>query len=352
MHRLKEEQRRAIVVQYKFDHPEKSNYAVSQFFKEMNVATSTVYSILNTFKESGTVTRASGSGQRPLKMPPRKRNQLLKDAQAPTGASQRRLASKYGISQPYVQQILRANKLKAFKKEKAPKSTPQQVQMQVMRIGRLYRHFLSCSDGSPDIVMDDESYFPFSAPHLPQNSYYYATSKHAADPSVRYAPIAKFERKLMVWIAISSCGISQPYFCPAKAALNGDIYREGCITKRLIPFLRKHHSNGQYLFWPDLASCHYAGETLRLLDSFGVQYVRKEMNPPNCPQLRPIEDFWGLLKQKVYAKGWNAESIEQLQRRIHYCLSQIDMDVVRHMMETVKSNLRKARADGVVSLIH
>ena len=163
--------------------------------------------------------------------------------------------------------------------------------------------------------MDDESYFSFSAAQLPQNSYYYAASKNDADPNARYAPVEKSERKLMVWIAINSSGLSRPYFCPAKAALSGDLYREKCIIKRLIPFLFKHHSNGHYLFRPDLASCHYAGQTLHLMDQLGVLYVHKEMNPPNCPQLRPIEDFWGMLKQKVYSKDWQAESIEQLKHR-------------------------------------
>ena len=38
------------------------------------------------------------------------------------------------------------------------------------------------------------------------------------------------------------------------------------------------------------------------------------MNPANAPKLRPIEDFWGILKQKVYEKGWRAKSIDQLKK--------------------------------------
>jgi transposase len=352
MHRLNEKQRRDIVVQFKLAHPGKTNYAVAQYFKEINIGTSTTYSILSTFEQTGTTERAGGSGRIPVKMTKNRKKKLVEEIQTSTAPSQRRMASKYGITQPYVHKIIRANNIKAFKKEKAPKVTPQQVQTQVTRIGRLYRHFLACENGSPDIVMDDESYFTFSALHLPQNDHYYSTSRHDADPSIRYAPGAKFERKLMVWIAISNKGVSQPYFCPAKWALNGELYRKMCITKRLIPFLHKHHLSGQYLFWPDLASCHYAGETLRLLDNLNIRYVHKEMNPPNCPQLRPIEDFWGVLKQMVYDKGWQAESIVQLQRRIVYCLSKIDEDVVHHMMDNVKSNLRKARVSGVESRIH
>ena len=39
------------------------------------------------------------------------------------------------------------------------------------------------------------------------------------------------------------------------------------------------------------------------------------MNPANAPKLRPIEDFLGILKQKVYKKGWRAKPIDQLKKK-------------------------------------
>ena len=40
--------------------------------------------------------------------------------------------------------------------------------------------------------------------------------------------------------------------------------------------------------------------------------VPKNLNPPNAPQIRPIEMYWGALKQKVYAKNWSAKNRDQL----------------------------------------
>ena len=54
------------------------------------------------------------------------------------------------------------------------------------------------------------------------------------------------------------------------------------------------------MFWPDLATAHYARATATSLTEAEVPTVTREMNPPNVPQLRPIEDFWGFLKQEVY----------------------------------------------------
>ena len=39
-----------------------------------------------------------------------------------------------------------------------------------------------------------------------------------------------------------------------------------------------------------------------------INYVQKEINLPNIPQARPIENFWGCLVQKVYENGWEAKT--------------------------------------------
>ena len=42
----------------------------------------------------------------------------------------------------------------------------------------------------------------------------------------------------------------------------------------------------------------------------------ESINPPNVPQARPIENFWGSLAQKVYEGGWEANSEIAIKRRI------------------------------------
>jgi len=43
-----------------------------------------------------------------------------------------------------------------------------------------------------------------------------------------------------------------------------------------------------------------------------LRFVDKERNPPNFPRVRPIENFWGCLAQKVYEEGWQATKQTQL----------------------------------------
>jgi hypothetical protein len=38
----------------------------------------------------------------------------------------------------------------------------------------------------------------------------------------------------------------------------------------------------------------------------GIAFVEKFENPPNAPQIRPIENYWGILKMKVYEGSWRS----------------------------------------------
>jgi hypothetical protein len=41
-----------------------------------------------------------------------------------------------------------------------------------------------------------------------------------------------------------------------------------------------------------------------------VNFVVKAENPPNMPEIRPIENFWGILKGLVYQNNWQAENLD------------------------------------------
>jgi hypothetical protein len=351
MQTLTQKQRRDLVVQHRVTHPALTNYAIAKFFKELGISESTTYSILASFSARGTTERRCGSGRHVEKMPPTRVRTLINSVKTSAITSQNQLARKYGICQSYVCKIIKRDGLRSFKKQRAPVVSEKQVPVQKTRNDRLYRHILS-SSVEPQIIMDDESYFTFSGGDMPGNDHYYAYERGSGKNGMEFRRQAKFEEKIMMWIAISPAGISRPYFCPSRGALNAASYQRKCITQRLVPFIHLYHQDNNYLFWPDLASCHYAGSTMQLLQQLRIVVVDKAMNPPNCPQLRPIEDFWGILKQLVYAKGWHAKSHQQLKRRILLCLAKVDINVVRNMMCNVKRRIREARAEGMDALIH
>ena len=146
---------------------------------------------------------------------------------------------------------------------------------------------------------------------------------------------------------MSPKGMSKPFFLRSGLAVNQFVYINKCIKPILLPFLQTHYPQGDYVFWPDLASSHYSKFAQQEFQSLGINYVPKHLNPANLPKSRPIEDFWGNLKDKVYEGAWFAKSLPQLRNRIAACIKKIDLQFVQNHMVTVKKRLDYIRRYGV-----
>lgn len=92
-----------------------------------------------------------------------------------------------------------------------------------------------------------------------------------------------------------------------NGTINSDIYIKECLQKRLLPFMRKHRV--PTFFWPDLESCIYSKMALEWYKANNVTLVPKDANPPNCPELRPIEKYWALVKQTLKKTNQEANDI-------------------------------------------
>ena len=93
-----------------------------------------------------------------------------------------------------------------------------------------------------------------------------------------------------------------------------------CLVK-LKKFINEVHKKDKIVFWPDLASAHYSNKVQDYLKGKNIEYVPRDKNPANVPELRPIEDFWTEVKRLVYADNWQAENLCQLRNRVDYCMS-------------------------------
>lgn len=198
------------------------------------------------------------------------------------------------------------------------------------------------------VILDDESYFTLSHSTINGNSVYYSSDRTKTLSSVKFCKKRKFESKLLVWIAASDKGLSEPFFLPSGLAVNQYIYKKDCIVKRLVPFINKCHGDGNYVFWPDLASSHYAKTVIECYEDYGINFVKKVDNPPALPECRPIEDFWSVLKGKVYENNWHAKSVKQLQTRIKMCLKKIGHDLVFSLFGSTRLRLGKVRRNGLI----
>ncbi|XP_065665711.1 uncharacterized protein LOC136087134 [Hydra vulgaris] len=229
------------------------------------------------------------------------------------GVSHRKIGIKFGVNQSTIARQLKKMNIKYRKCEKTPKYT---IEQQIKAKKRSRKLVNQLHNTKSLLVIDDEKYFCFTGDNMPGNSGYYTNNKKTCPESVRFIGKEKFPKKLLMWIAISDRGMSEPLFRTSKAvAISSSIYINECLEKRLLPFIHKYHGDFNYLFWPDSASSHYSKDSLNWMDQY-VYYVDKESNPPNVPQARPIENFWGHLAQKVYEGDWQASTEQVLIDRI------------------------------------
>ena len=134
-------------------------------------------------------------------------------------------------------------KIKARKKYTIPKRNESQatkVKILCDRLYRIYRHH--------KFIIDDESYFTSAHSSLNGNNIYYTFDVSETPSSVKYRLTAKFEEKILVLVAFSAKGISNLMFRKSGMAINQEVYRDQCIKKRLVPFIKKHHSDDRYIF--------------------------------------------------------------------------------------------------------
>jgi len=72
-----------------------------------------------------------------------------------------------------------------------------------------------------------------------------------------------------------------------------------------------------------------------------------QINPPNLPEVRPIEDFWAYLKQMVYAGNYQAKTVEELTDRIKKCIKNIDLNFVQKLMSGTWKRLSHVSRYGI-----
>ena len=158
---------------------------------------------------------------RPKKLSSKHISRLKNYANHNTGISLRLLASKFRVSHETIRAYLKDMNIKYYRKQRAPKYIEQQLQEVPTRAHRLYR---TLENNDFQIILNDEKYFLLSDQSVPTNCGYYSSENSLTFPEVRFKRTQKFEQKLLVWIAISTNGISSSFFSKQRKAINEKIY--------------------------------------------------------------------------------------------------------------------------------
>lgn len=327
-------------------HPEMTSASVVKHLKLEGYARSTLYDIPKRKENKIGVIRKIGSGRLATKMTKSQIKRLKTKVDHTHGISQSKLARIFNVSQSYICETLKTKtSIRYRKKIKVPKRTDQQKAVLRTKCRKLCELFQR-----KEVAIDYKSYFRLSNSDLSGNAGYYTLDSKQTPDSVKLKRVAKYEQKLLVWVAISTSGMSRHFIVLSGQAVNRTVYIEKCLKARLIPYINSLQNKGDVIFWPDLASSHYSKETLSFLESENVKIVPKASNPANAPEVRPIEDFWTEIKRIVYDSGWEAKDLDQLRDRINYGFKKIPMERVHSLGKKSHTRVYAVRRHGLKNL--
>lgn len=336
---------RKLVKKFIVKNPTKKKSEIIAHFVQQGIPRSTLYRLVKRLDTNQSTKDLKRFG-RPSKWTTEKLKKLKRLTNNKNGVSLRKLGNVFSVDHKTISYNLKKMNIKYRKKMKTPKYTAKKAAKSKKLCRKLVNYIYKTKE---IIIIDDEKYFGLSCVDIPGNSGFYTDNIEKCPDDVRFKGIEKFSTKVLVWLAISERGISAPLILSSKSvSINQNVYLNDCLKKRLLPFIQDKHSDGNYLFWPDLASAHYAGSCVSWMED-NINFVAKNMNPPNVPQARPIENFWGDLTQKVYEGGWEAKNKNQLIRRIRKTLKEYDMNDLQNHMKGIKTKLRKIADNGVLA---
>jgi hypothetical protein len=294
--------------------------------------------------------KTKSPGGRPVSLKNKKSILKIKSAiKRNPNVSVRKCSSKLKLPKSTYHWLLR-NKLgfKAYKKQTVPKYVGDQKTRAKKGCRKIYEKL--CGNGSETVlIMDDETYVLQDSNQAPTQKHYYAKTKGGVADEFRFKGKQKFPTKYLVWQAIDSNGNTSDSFI-SEGTMNSEIYLNECLKKRLLPFIKKYHSNGKILFWSDLSTSHYANIVLEWLNNEKIEYIEKKDNPPNVPQARPIEHFWAICKQEYAQRKNGAKNLRSFRMIWKKIALKVSNDHGKSIMASVKQKLRSIGRDCVLAL--
>ena len=350
---VKKDALRFLVGNFIRDNPTMKTSIMVQRMSEIGVNPRTFYNILKRVRNGLTMKRKPGQGRKARKLTPKLIERIKNHVQKHPHSSYRSMAMKFKYSVMTMIKILTKLGITRKVRTRAPESTEKQRERQRKLIYKLSRNEMKASHDSTDIVMDDECYFDENGANIGGNRYYLDSKEFNISNEVKFRRTKKVPKKVLLWIAISCKGHSRILLHDQyKGAITGNLYAKECLKSRLIPFLEKNYPTKDYLFWPDLASAHYSKDAQNVYVEYGVKVLPKSSNPPNVPQLRPIEDVFGILRLKVFKDGFKPKSTDELKKKIASEIRKLPKEFYHNLMNGVAMKVRKASRQGLDSMCH
>jgi len=214
-------------------------------------------------------------------------------------------------------------KVKAFKKRKVPKLTPEQKTKRVHFARWVLRTLLS--NERKRVVFSDEKYFDLDGMYNAQNDRVWAATREEADKQGGQFRKSKFPVKVMVYMAAAATGAVKLHISKAPT-LNADIYTKECLPLAKILGHKEFGSRGWW-YQQDNATPHTQAAAQQWCASNLPNFFTKEQWPPNSPDLNPLDySLWVELGASI---NWNeVHNKETLKSHIQAAVRKMRKEVI------------------------
>jgi len=303
-------------------------------------------------RNTGSVERQKGSGRprsaRTADNVDTVNDLVLSQENAPkTHRSSRQIARHTGIHQSSVIRIIHRDlELKCLKRRRAQLLTEQNRLARLTRSKQLLRKY-------PDYAVNhiwftDEKVFTVEPPMNSQNDRVYApktTKKRDMAPTRLLQTRSTFSKSVMVSVAVSKLGCTEPIFVDPGMKMNGEYYRQVLLSEKMLPVI-KRVSGDMFTFQQDSAPAHRARETIGLLQRETPDFISPNLWPPNSPDLNPVDYMvWGVMQRRVYQTRVN--NVDELKERLIAVWSDFQQDIIDTAIDQWRKRLQACvRANG------
>ena len=91
------------------------------------------------------------------------------------------------------------------------------------------------------------------------------------------------------------------------------------------------------VFMQDNAPAHSARVMKQYLADLGIEDKNLMIWPPNSPDLNPIENFWSIIKHKIYTNNAQFSSKQGLWEAIERALKSVDVQTIKNLTESINN---------------